>query len=282
MRKNPHRETDLYYDNVIVGSSVQALAAAYMHHIPIFGNVEYKPISHYYISPDIDLSSILIENKKNVYTNLSGTTTTYGMPQIELWNTLMHRLSIMGLAPMYGEYHHDFFPDLVKLPVWDDYRDLHKAKEYNTITLTVKSKIVNIHAKNIIYFDYPTFHNGVQMYMVNDHMALKNAKNLKANIVTDCVPVPQFMNTLCYETIVYKEGKSTNCCVKSIIPENNIDDWNNSQTALRLKTETMFFWNFDKKIKVLVGSREIAPILKPMYSDLEEIIILDAFAQEIL
>ena len=96
MKKSPHRETDLSYDNVILGSSVQAMVAAYVHQIPIFGNIIHRPIPYYFIEEGVDLSSIGVENKKNTYTNLSGTKHYFGMQQIELWNIMMHRLSIMA------------------------------------------------------------------------------------------------------------------------------------------------------------------------------------------
>ena len=43
-----------------------------------------------------------------------------------------------------------------------------------------------------------------------------------------------------------------------------------------------FYWNIDKKIKVEILDREMAPILKPLYMDLEEIMTLDVFAQELV
>jgi len=266
MKANPHRETELYYDNVIIGSSVEALVAAYVHQIPIFGNYEYRPVPYYFVSSDLDLSGIHIENKKNIYTNLSGTQEYYGMQKIELWNILMHRLSIMGLAPMYGDYQ----LDLSGLP-----------KITNEFVISSKGKIVNIRAKNVIPFDYPSFVNGEMMYMVNDHMKLKNAKNMKADILTEVIPTPKFMDTACYQTIVYKEGNSTNCCVKSIVSAKNLEDWNYTQTSIKLKVEATMFWNVDKKITVEVLSREISPVLKPLYTNIEEMIELEAFSSEL-
>ena len=273
MRRKAHRETTLEYDNVILGSSVEAMVAAYVHQLPIFGNRGQAPIPFYYLPVELDLSPILVDNQKNVYTNLSFTKEFFGMQKVELWNIMMHRLSIMGLAPMYGDYIINYFTDL---------DEIVKLKDSNSFTLSVKDKIVNVKAKNVIIFDYPSFHNGHSMYMVNDYMKLRNTKNLKADIITEVTPIPRFMDTACYQTIVYKEGKSTHCCVKSLFSEGNLDEWTCSATAMRLKSETTFYWNVDKKIKVEILNREVSPVLKPLYTDLEEIMTLNVVEQELL
>ncbi len=46
-KANPHRETDLYFDKIIVGSSVEALVTAFKYGIPIFGNITHKPLPYY-------------------------------------------------------------------------------------------------------------------------------------------------------------------------------------------------------------------------------------------
>ena len=273
MKKSPHRETSLSYDNVILGSSVHAMVAAYVHQVPIFGNITHRPIPYYFIEEGVDLSSIGVDNKTNTYTNLSGTEQSFGMQQIELWNIMMHRLSIMGLAPMFGDYYYDYFTELTEIV---------KMKSQRNFSLSVKSKIVNIQAENIIIFDYPSFYNGSPTFMVNDHVRLRNVKNLKADIINEVVPVPQFMDTSCYQSIVYKEGKHTNCCVKSIVSEDNMSSFDTSETSIRLKTEASFYWNVDKKIKVDSLYREKSPVLKPMYTDLEELVLMDIFAQELV
>jgi len=273
MRRNPHRETILEYDNVILGSSVYAMVTAYVHQLPIFGNRAHAPIPFYHMSSELDLSPIMVENKKIVRTNLSETKEFFGIQKIELWNIMMHRLSIMGLAPMFGDYVVDYFNDM---------DDILKLKSNNEFVLSVKGKVVRVRAKNIIIFDYPSYHNGQSMYMVNDYMRLKNIKQIKADIMTEVVPIPRFMDTACYQSILFKEGKSTHCCIKSIFSEDNLDNWECSQTAMRLKAESSFYWNIDKKIKVEILSREMSPVLKPLYTDIEEIMTLDVFGQELV
>ena len=232
MRRNPHRETILEYDNVILGSSVEAMVTAYVHQLPIFGNMAHAPIPFYHMATELDLSPIMVENKKTVYTNLSQTKQYFGIQKIELWNIMMHRLSIMGLAPMFGDYVLDYFNDM---------DDLYKLRTNREFVLSAKSKVVRVKARNIIIFDYPSYHNGQTMYMVNDYMSLKNAKNLKADIMTEVVPIPRFMDTACYQSMIYKEGKSVRCCIKSIFSEDNLDNWECSQTAMRLKAESSFY-----------------------------------------
>lgn len=273
MNKNPHRETELFYENVILGSSVEAMMAAYVHQIPIFGNSKHAPLPFYYLPSELDLSHLHIENTKTLHTRLSGKEEYFGMQRLELWNTALHRLSIMGLAPMFGEYYFDY---------WKDMQLLSKMRKTNEFSISVKNKIVNIHAENVIVFDHPAFNNGEIMYMVNDYLKVKNIKELKADIITDVVPIPEFLSTMCYESVLYKERKSTYCCVKSIISENSFDEWENTQTSIRLKTEKSLYWNMDKAVKVEVDRREVSPILKPMYPSLLEIIHMNVVDQEML
>lgn len=273
MKTNPHRETELHYQDVILGSSVEAMTAAYVYQIPIFGNSKHAPLPFYYLPNDLDLSPLHIENIENVHTRLSGKEERFGMQRLELWNIILHRLSIMGLAPMMGEYYFDY---------WKDMQLLSNMRKTNEFSISVKSRIVNVRADNVIVFDHPAFNNGEIMYMVNDHLKVKNIKELKADIMTDIVPVPEFLSTMCYESILYKKGRSTYCCVKSIIPENSFGDWGNTQTSIRLKTEKSLYWNLDKAVKVEVDRREVSPILKPMYPSLSEIIHMNVVDQEML
>ena len=71
MKPNPHRETDFHFDKIIVGSSLEAMVTAYKYQIPIFGDINNKPLSHYYIPVDLDLSPIQCKNTRTKFTYLS-------------------------------------------------------------------------------------------------------------------------------------------------------------------------------------------------------------------
>ena len=91
-----------------------------------------------------------------------------------------------------------------------------------------------------------------------------------------------YMATLCYETVFFKRNaKMHSCCVKSIIHEDNIDDWNYSQTSVRMKTESDIFWNISKSIRIKTGIRERSPLLTRISEKMEDIIHYDCMDEEI-
>ncbi len=273
MTPKPHRETDLYFDKIIIGSSVEALTTAFKYGIPIFGDVNSKPLPHSYLPSQIDLSELQVLNEKEKFTYLSGKCEFRGMQRLKLWNILMHRLSIAGLAPMYGDY---------KLEIDDVSFAAAKRKDgTELLKLYVKDRIVNVIVKErIIIFDYPKYENGNKLFMINDIIKLHNVYDLDENlyISQDC----DFMNTMAYETLFYKRDKRMhNCCVKSIVSEKYINEWKYSAASIRLHIEKTIFWNIDKQIRISMDKREKKPMLYRICDSLTDIIEKDAMDGEV-
>ena len=269
MKPNPHRETDLHFDCVMIGSSVQALITAYKYQVPIFVDESLKPLPHYHISEELDLSSIDVENKITEFILLSGNTEKRGMQRLELWNIMAYRLGVMGLMPLYGSYENTFTE---KIPVNNNIR---------MFTIRADNKIINVHSKNTILFDYPKHIHGLKTYMVNDYVDLDKIYNFDTNLFPskDC----DFKDTLAFETVFFKiKGGKHRVCAKSIINQDNIDFWKYSQTAVRLKIQNSIFWNLEKKFELTLGKREIAPILNRMEDNIEDIIDFDVLDREFM
>ena len=68
MLPNPHRETDLHYDTIIIGSSLEAMATAYKYGITIFCDKRLKPLPFTYVPSDLDLSPLGVDNKIESFT----------------------------------------------------------------------------------------------------------------------------------------------------------------------------------------------------------------------
>jgi len=263
---NPHRETIFEFDRLIIGQSTEALIAAFKYEIPIVGLAKDKPLPYYYVSKDLDLSPLKIQNKLNVFKNLAEKTFERGMPRVELWNIMMYRLSLMGLAPMFGSY---------------EAYDIDKRADGSTeVRLPITNKRVKIIAGECFMFDrlqtLPRSSNNRQdiQYFVNDYIKLGNMKPMEANLFLS--KNPEFSNTLAYETVIFKRsGSGYNCCVKSIIREDDLTHWNYSPTAIRLKTEKTIFWNIDKKITLSLEHRERATKYQKMSESIEDIIAFD-------
>tara|TARA_R110002126_G_scaffold62005_2_gene160036 strand:- start:181 stop:1017 length:837 start_codon:yes stop_codon:yes gene_type:complete len=275
IKPNPHRETNLYFDKAIIGSSVEALTVAFKYGIPIFGNKALKPLPYYYISAGIDLSQIQVENERESFVYLSGKTEYRGIQRIKLWNILMHRLSISGLAPLYGDYE----LSIDEIALGSDFQNHRNPPK--SFKLYAKGKVVNVHVKNrLIIFDYPLSESGAELYMINDTIKLHNVYNLKENlyIPDNC----DFGNTMAYETIFYERDKKMhNCCVKSIISAENLEEWKYSAASVRLHTEKTIFWNLDKEIKISIDKREKKPMLTRMCDSLEDIVERDIMDEEL-
>lgn len=268
MKSDPHRETTFHYNKIIIGSSLEAMVTAYKYSIPIFGLECHKPLSYTFISPELDLSPIQCENKVEEFKYLSGKTEKRGMQRVELWNRMFYRLHLMGLVPFWGSFDSTV---VHSPPVGDSCKNL---------TFQHNNKTINLTFDKLILFDYPKYEMGKRYFYVNDHLDINTVHDFPASlhISQDC----DFMATLCYETIFYKRNARMHaCCVKSIIHEDKIDEWNYSQTSVRMKTESDIFWNIDKTIKIKMGKRERAPMLVKLEEKIEDIIHLDCLDEEI-
>ena len=268
MKPNPHRETDLYFDKVIIGSSVQAMVAAYKYQIPIFVDSAFKPLPYYHVMPDLNLTGIQVENKPVEYTLLSGVKEVRGMQRLELWNIMAYRLGVMGLLPMFGSYENNFTE---ALPVNHNLR---------MFTIKTDNKVVNVHSKRTILFDYPKYFAGKKTFKVNDYIDLDKIYDFHADLFPsdDC----DFEDTLCYEAIFFKhKNRKHRVCVKSVITEGNLQSWKYSQTAVRLKAQNSIFWNLEKEFELILNKREICPVLSKMAQSLDEIVNMDVLDMEV-
>ena len=268
MKASPHRETDLRYDTIIIGSSVEALATAYKYELPIFCDQSHKPLPFTYVPHKLCLKPLDYENKEEDFLFLSGNKQQRGIQQLELWNVLAFRLQLMGLMPFSGDYENKFM------------EAVPEGQSIRQFSIVVNGKYINVRAKKIILFDYPKYELGKRIFYVNDYIDINTVYDFPANLFLsrDC----DYMCTLGFETIFYKRNaKMHGCCVKSIISEDSIDTWESSQTSVRMRAERDIFWGIDKNIKIKTKERERAPMLTKMCENLEEIIHFDLMDEEI-
>ena len=267
MKPNPHRETNLYFDKVIIGSTVQAMVTAYKYQIPIFADKTCKPLPHYHLPSELDLSQIQVENKTTEFELLSGNKELRGMQRLELWNIMAYRLGAMGLLPLQGAFVNSFVDSI---PV---------GQKIRMFSVHSDNKIINIYSKKTILFDFPKYTLGRKTYMVNDYIDLNKICDFSTNLFPseDC----DFEDTIAFETIFYKDkGRKHKVCAKSIVSQENIDFWKYSQTAVRLRVQNSIFWNLEKKFELILGKREISPIMNRMSESIEDIIEFDILDEE--
>tara|TARA_Y100001938_G_scaffold137260_1_gene201192 strand:- start:1228 stop:2040 length:813 start_codon:yes stop_codon:yes gene_type:complete len=268
MKLSPHRETNFHFETAIIGSSLEALITAFKYQIPILGIPDNKPLPHYYLPSDLDLSPIQCNNEPNEFTYLSGNKEVRGMQALELWDIMFYRLSLMGLAPFWG----------AKSSIMNE--GIPESENIRMLSLYHNNKVVNATFDKAIFFDYPRYADGKRIFLVNDYININTIFNTHCDIFQskDC----DFLQTLAYETVFYKRtAKLHGCCVKSIIVEENIDNWENSQTSIRMRVEKDIFWNIDKAIKLTISHRQKAPMLVKMSESVEEIIHFNVMDQEV-
>ena len=265
MTPDPHRETDIHFDDVIIGSSVEALATAYKYGVPVLVDKRNIPLPHFYISPDWDLSGIGIDNKINTFYSLGGSRRQYGMSSLELWNILSYRLNLMGLMP-FADVFTNSFREAVPVGM-----NLRRFRIHSN------SKIINIHSKNTVLFDYPKSNGcGVTQYYVNDVFKIKGlSKSFEPNKIMQITDESEASTTIGFECFLVKEGKGFKCHSKSIIDDNLLDDWKFSEGSIRMSLEQRLYWNISKRATPILESREKCPVLSKMSSNLDEIINLD-------
>ena len=278
MNPDPHREVNVHYKTVLIGSSLEALAVAYKYGIPVFGSNARKPLAHYYLDANLDLSFFGVENEIHEFRYLSGNVNKRGMQRIKLWNILCYRLSAMGLMPFWGNFDEDKIKGSMDKgkPLDQDSWGIGSKK----FRISHENKIVNVSYDKVIIFDFAKYDDGSRLYCVNDYIDINTRHDFPENLhmSKDC----NFTNTLAYETIFYDRGNRMHgCCVKSLIAEEYLDDWNYSATRVRMITERDIFWNIDKDLKIQLREREKAPVLYKMCDSLEEIINLDIMDSEV-
>ncbi len=268
MKPNPLRQTDFFFDKIIIGSSLEAMVTAFKYEIPIFGDINNKPLPYYYIPADLDLSPIHCENTRTKFTYLSNRVEKRGMPCIELWDKMFYRLSMMGLAPFWGYWN----------PILEE--NIPKHYDDKKMTLAYKNKLININFDDVIVFDYPKFSSDGKLFLVNDYIDINTIYDFPNNLYMS--KDSDFLETLAFESIFFKRTQNLHgCCVKSIIAEERLDNWDASQTNIRMKVEQDIFWNINKNIKITIGEREKAPLLNKMCESLEDIIHHDIMDQEV-
>ena len=213
---NPH------YDEIVVGSSLRALLFASLNDFPVFFTTPEKPIEFDYFDPSIDLSSWRLHNEPQVWTTPDGETQT-GQSKIALWEHLLFVLGLKGLTP---------FADLCNSLRLDD-NTLTGHSEY--------AKLRTIEFGVCHYFDeHATYNllrseNTQKIYQVYDRLAfMRGGKHHLDLIENDDL----FCNKIWFYPTPRVDGKSPfkDACVLSVLSDDQIDDFDFSETIVRLTT----------------------------------------------
>ena len=86
-------------DEIVIGSSLEAVMFAFNEQLPIFYSKSAKPFRFDYLSPDIDLSYLKIEKSRTSLKTTDGERTV-GLAKTSLWERLVFIMSLNGQMPL--------------------------------------------------------------------------------------------------------------------------------------------------------------------------------------
>ena len=226
---------NLYYDEIVVGSSLRALLFASLRGLPVFFSKPEKPFEFEHFGLTIDLSSWALHNEPQQWTTPQGVELT-GQPKIALWE----HLGLKGLTP---------FSNLCYSLRLDD-NSLTGHSEY--------AKLRKIEFGVCHYFDERATYNLLacenkqKTYHVYDRLAFIRGGKHHLDLIEDD---DLFCNKIWFYPTPRVDGRNPfkDACVLSILSDDQIDDFDFSETIVRLTTT---LWLETDTIKVPKVSEE--------------------------
>jgi len=89
----------VHFDQIVVGSSLEALLYAFVHEMPVFYSAPHKPFRFDHLDVSLDLACLKIPHFSQSLKTHAGTKVV-GTPKNLLWERLIFLLSIHGHAPL--------------------------------------------------------------------------------------------------------------------------------------------------------------------------------------
>jgi len=209
-----------YYEEIVVGSSLRAILFASLRGLPLFFSTAEKPFEFDYFDPSVDLSSFRLHNSKIIW-NTPNSVFHTGQNKIALWEHLLFVLGLKGLVP---------FSDMCS----------SIRLEENMLTgYSEYAKLRSIEFGKCYYFDeHATYNllaceNKPKTYHVYDYFSfIRGGKHHLDLIESDEL----FCNKIWFYPTPRIDGRSPvkDACVLSILSEDQIDDFDFSETIVRL------------------------------------------------
>ena len=211
-----------YYDEIVVGSSLRALLFASLRGLPVFFSKPEKPFEFEHFGLAIDLSSWALHNEPQQWTTPQGVQLT-GQPKIALWEHLRFVLGLKGLTP---------FSDLCYSLRLDD-NTLTGHSEYAKLR-TIEFGVCHYFDERATY-NLLTCENKQKTYHVYDRLAFMRGGKHHLDLIES---EDLFCNKIWFYPTPRVDGKSPfkDACVLSILSDDQIDDFDFSETIVRLTT----------------------------------------------
>ena len=208
------------YDEIVVGSSLRALLFAADRSIPVFFTEPEKPHRFDHFSIDVDLSSWGLHNDSQLWVTPDGEMTT-GQNKIALWEHVLFVLGLKGLTP-FSSVCNSLRLDTNELTGFSEYAKL-RTVEFGVCHYFDEHGTYNLLSSE----DKPRTH------LVYDTFAfVRGGKHHLDFIQSD----DDFCNEIWFYPTPRVDGKTAvkDACVLSILSDDQIDDFDFSETIVRL------------------------------------------------
>ena len=211
---NPH------YDQIVVGSSLRALLFAALNDFPVFFTTPEKPRRFDHFDSSIDLSSWGLHNEPQLWVTPVGETQT-GQSKIALWEHVFFVLGLKGLTP-FSSVCNSLRLDTNKLTGYSEYAKLR----------TVEFGVCHYFDEHATY-NLLRSENTQRNYEVYDTLAFIRGGKHHLDLIESN---DQFCNKIWFYPTPRVDGKTAikDACVLSILSDDQIDDFDFSETIVRL------------------------------------------------
>ena len=215
-------QESLRFEEIVIGSSLRALLFAASKEIPVFFSKPERPITFEHFDLSVDLSSWKLHNESVAWTTPEGIHET-GQNKIALWEHLIFVLGLKGLVP---------FSNLCESMRLDN-NVLTGYSEY--------AKLRSVEFDRCYYFDEHAtynllpFENKLKTYHVYDDFSFIRGGKHHLDLIESDDP---FCNKIWFYPTPRIDGRSPvkDACVLSILSDDQIDDFDFSETIVRLTT----------------------------------------------
>lgn len=242
IKKSKKQPLTLSYDNLIVGSSLEAVFFAYQTSTPLISTRMQRPFFFEELNEDFGI----------------------GLNKLESWNKYIFILGLVGLTPLSDKIKHIRYLDANNI----------KAVTLDDTPVNIKFNRLFIFDDHAFY-DLPT-HTGIT---TKDSLVVDWMKVLAPirHQVTFIDRENKFMNKIFFYDVGYQysAGRKKDCLSVSYLTESQTESDKYADYVVRLKTEKVLKENISDKIVVEHLRRDIIKLGKNTYDNFDNVIFMD-------
>ena len=213
----------LKYEELVIGSSLDAVLFAFSQNLPIIFSEQRKPFRFEYFPPHLYFKSVGIEATTALLENFTGGLTV-GVKKLDVWERLLFIMSLAGKLPV---------ADLCNSIRWDG-ETLICSNEY--------AKIAEIQFEHCYFFNDAGCSHLLQQkgllnksYLCYDWIAFNRGGKHKIDLIET---EDEFVKQIWFYSSDRIDGKTEikDACAVSLLSEQQLNDFDYSETMARFKT----------------------------------------------